>query len=153
MSILKAFTTGLAALFFATFVHAEVVLQNLNGQNTAFSSLQGKWVFINYWASWCEPCLAEITELNRFYQQNKHDVAMFAVNYDMVSAQEQKKLVKQFNIQYPALRQDPAKNLKLGHIKAVPVTFVFNPQGKLTKTLYGEQTVKSLCQVSLATHC
>ena len=32
---------------------------------------RGRWVFINYWASWCEPCLEEISEFNQFYQANK----------------------------------------------------------------------------------
>ena len=146
--------TGVFAIIFATLVHAQVVLQELNGNKIPFSSLKGKWVFINYWASWCEPCLAEIEEFNRFYAKNKHqNVALFAVNYDMVSASEQKHLAKRYNIQYPILKQDPGKMLNLGQIRGVPATFVFNPQGKLVKTLYGEQSMSNLCAINSSLNC
>jgi len=89
--------------------------------------------------------MEEIPEFNRFYEQNKNNnLAMFAVNYDALPAIEQKMLVQQFNIRYPSLRQDPAATLQLGNINAVPATFIFTPEGKLSHTLYGRQTSHSL---------
>lgn len=126
-------------------IQANTVLHPLNGGDIAFSSLKGKWVFINYWASWCQPCVDEIAELNQFYEKNKNqNVAVFAVNYDAMSQSMQKRLVQQFDIRYPSLKHLSAQSLNLGNITAVPVTFVFNPQGKLSTTLYGGQTVASL---------
>ena len=131
--------------------YAETVLHGLHGEKTPFSSLAGKWVFINYWASWCGPCVDEIPQLNRFYEQNKDkNFAMFAVNYDALPVAQQELLIDQLNIHYPALKQDPAKPLNLGDINGVPVTFVFNPQGILVDTLYGGQTVRSLNKVLAA---
>ncbi|MDI1352516.1 MAG: TlpA disulfide reductase family protein [bacterium] len=127
---------------------AEVLLKTSNGQNISFTSLKGKWVIFNYWAGWCHTCIDEIPELNRFYLQHKNDpVALFAVNYDALSIEKQKKLIKKFKIKYPSLINDPAQELKLGDIKGVPVTFIFNTQGQLTKTLYGGQTEQSLNQI------
>jgi thiol-disulfide isomerase/thioredoxin len=131
-------------IFLTFFARAETTLTDLQGQKTNFSSLKGKWVFINYWASWCNPCLYEIKALNRFYARNKEKVALFAVNYDAVPLKEQKYLAKKYQIQYPSLSRDPAKTLALGNINAVPATFIFNPEGKLIRTLYGEQTFRSL---------
>jgi thiol-disulfide isomerase/thioredoxin len=126
-------------------LHAEAMLYPMQGKPFPFSSLHGKWVLINYWASWCEPCLEEIPELNRFYQQQKHkNTVLFAVNFDMVTREEQKTLHREFHLSYPGLVDDPAEVLKLGDIRGVPVTFVFNPEGVLTETLYGGQTVSSL---------
>lgn len=131
--------------------HAETVLQDLQGEKILFSSLAGKWVFINYWASWCQPCLEEIPELNRFYEQNKaNNFAMFAVNFDALPVMEQKMLIKKLDIRYPMLKQDPAKSLHLGQIEGVPVTFVFNPKGELVDRLYGGQTARSLNQAFAA---
>ncbi len=120
-------------------------LIDLSGNHISLSSLKGRWVLINYWASWCHPCIEEIPELNHFYQQFKnHDIKVFGVNYDGLSVQEQKELIKELGIQYPNLRGDPAKTLSLGDIRGVPVTFIINPQGHLHKTLYGPQSVASL---------
>jgi hypothetical protein len=87
----------------------------------------------------------EISELNRFYQHNKdHNVMVFGVNYDARTLREQQRLVAEFDIHYPGLQRTVAKALHLGSINVVPVTFVLNPQGALSTTLYGGQTVESL---------
>lgn len=130
---------------------ADVLLKDTHGQSTTFSELKGKWVLINYWAGWCQTCIDEIPEFNRFYQRHKEDpVALFAVNFDALPLFEQKNLIKRYNINYPSLLKNPANELRLGDITGVPVTFIFNPQGKLVQTLYGGQTAKTLDKVIAA---
>ena len=128
---------------------AEVVLHDLSEKLIPFSSLKGKWVMINYWASWCEACLEEIPTLNQFYAENKHKLSVFAVNYDAQTTLIQQQLIKKYHIAYPSLQVDPADALKLGDIRGVPVTFVFDPNGQLNDTLYGGQTMQSLNQFFL----
>lgn len=130
-------------LLFSINTHAEVLLHNISGEDIALSSLKGKWVFINYWAGWCQPCLDEISEFNRFYDQNKN-VAIFAVNYDNLPPSKLQRLIKKFNIHYPSIS---SKELDLGEISVVPITFVLNPKGELSTTLYGGQTLESLNEV------
>lgn len=139
-----------SALFLmaASLCQADVLLKDIQGQSTSFSALKGKWVLINYWAGWCQSCVDEIPELNRFYQNHKKDpVALFAVNFDDLSLFEQQNLIRKYNISYPTLLNDPAGNLSLGDITGVPVTFIFNPKGKLVKTLFGGQTAETLDEV------
>lgn len=121
-----------------------VILSDIQGQKIPFTSLKGKWVLINYWASWCQPCLNEIKELNHFYKQNKDKIALFAVNFDLLPLQNQMALIRKYKINYPSLRTDPSEALNLGDIQGVPATFVFDPEGNLHTTLYGEQTMASL---------
>lgn len=129
---------------------ADVLLKEIQGQDTPFSALKGKWVFINYWAGWCQTCLDEIPEFNRFYQQHKEDpIALYAVNFDALPLFEQRKLIRRFNINYPSLLKDPASELQLGDITGVPVTFIFNPKGQLVKTLYGGQSAETLNKVMI----
>lgn len=139
-------TACLAMFLYGAVLFASTpTLQNIDGQDIPFESLKGKWVFINYWASWCAPCLHEIPEINRFYEENKsNDVAVFGVNFDGLPLDEQRPLIKQYQLRYPSLGIDPADALKLGDIRGVPVTFVFNPEGKLFAINYGEQTAESL---------
>lgn len=143
----RYFSVTMALFLYAFSAAAEVVFHDLQDKAIPLSSLKGKWVLINYWASWCHPCLEEIPELNRFYDMNKSgDVVMFGVNYDGLPIPAQEKLIKQLDIHYPLLKGDPASELNLGDIRGVPVTFVISPEGELVDMLYGEQTARSLGQ-------
>lgn len=132
----------------ASLSQADIVFKDTHGQSASLASLKGKWVLINYWAGWCKTCVDEIPELNRFYQNHKNDpVALYAVNFDALPLFEQNTLIRQLNISYPSLLNDPASELNLGDIVGVPVTFVFNPEGQLVNKLYGGQTARSLDKV------
>ena len=145
MKLLKPFFITALFLLCSTVMQAATILQPLEGDDIALSSLKGKWVFINYWASWCGPCLEEIPELNRFYEDNKAgNVAVFAVNYDTLPLNKQQRLIRKFDIHYPSLKHNTATALNLGPINVVPVTFVLNPEGELSATLYGGQTIANL---------
>jgi len=151
MMFRRTLLSMLSAVIFllcATSADAETFLEGVNGETVPFSSLKGKWVFINYWAGWCGPCVDEIAELNRFYETKKSaNVAVFAVNYDALPLYKQQRLIRKFSIHYPSLKRDSLYPLHLGNISVVPVTFVFNPEGQLATALYGGQTVDSLMEV------
>ncbi|MBA3534995.1 MAG: TlpA family protein disulfide reductase [Tatlockia sp.] len=152
---MRRFNLVLSLLFCLTLsslsYSSQIVLKDVKGQNIPFESLKGKWVVINYWASWCQPCLDEIIELNHFYEKNKAKVALFAVNYDRAPLHSQIALIRKYKISYPSLQFDPAPLLGLGHINGVPATFIFNPKGKLHTTLYGPQTAESLKRATVRT--
>lgn len=128
---------------------SSVILKDVTGQDIPFDSLKGKWVLINYWASWCQTCLDEIAELNHFHNGTKDKVALFAVNYDTLPLPSQIALIRKYKIGYPSLQYDPGPQLRLGNIRGVPATFVFNPEGKFSGILYGGQTSNSLKQMLL----
>lgn len=135
-------------LAFAANAPQNAVLKDINGQAIDWNSLKGKWVFINYWASWCQPCVEEISALNRFYENNKQKVVILAYNYDKLPVKQQLSLIKQHKISYPSLLNDPARQLHLSPIVALPTTFVFSPEGKFSETLFGPQTLSSLNQAT-----
>ncbi|MFT4997247.1 MAG: thiol-disulfide isomerase/thioredoxin, partial [Flavobacteriales bacterium] len=49
--------------------------------NDPLANAKGKWTYINYWATWCKPCIEEIPELNEFAAQNPYLVVL-GVNFD-----------------------------------------------------------------------
>lgn len=145
---MKSILTGLIFILLSSICQAEIVLEDNHGQKTTLSDLKGKWVYINYWAGWCQTCVDEIPEFNRFYKKHKNDqVVLFGVNYDSLPLFERNSLINRFAILYPNLLNDPAKVLNLGDIRGVPVTFIFNPEGTLVDTLYGGQSAKTLEKV------
>lgn len=122
--------------------HAKGVLEDLDGQKISLKSLEGKWVVINVWAPWCQPCLDEIPMLNKL-AENKN-VALYGINFDPSSIEEQKFQAQDLNISYPMLKRDAIDELNLGDINGVPAMFIYNPKGKLAYKLYGKQSLAKL---------
>lgn len=115
------------------------------GSKVNFSNLKGNWIIINYWANWCESCIKEIPELNKFYKNNKNKkVRIFGVNYDGLTGKKLEKSIRRFKIKYPVLLNDPDKVFDFGNIEVIPTTFIINPEGKVVKKLLGPQTAKTL---------
>ena len=122
-------------------------LQDVYGNPWKFADYKGKWVIVNYWASWCKPCITEVPELEAFYQAHKDkDVVMLGVNYDFVPAAETLQLAEKYGMSYPVLESehDPRVQMGINPIMVLPTTIVINPEGKITATLVGEQNQASL---------
>lgn len=119
-------------------------LKDAQGRKIDSIDWQGKWLIINYWASWCDSCAKEIPQLNLFYQRNKKQLILLGVNYDNLSAQNLASLINSMHISFPILQSDPGSALGLPKIEVLPTTFIINPQGKIIKELLGPQTAKGL---------
>lgn len=130
--------------YLGAFAFATPTLHILDKPAIPMHSLKGKWVILNYWASWCQPCLDEIAIFNRFYREEKHRVALFAVNFDNPEPELMREINRKLKIQYPSLTRNPANALALGDIVGVPATFVFSPDGKLVAKQFGKQSLESL---------
>ena len=129
----------------SVFDRSAVVLEDLDGKQISLASLHGKWVFINFWASWCGPCLDEINELNHFYAaKHPQQVELFAVNFESLTVAQQRQVAQEYDIQYPSLNLNSLAPLHLKDISVMPVTYVFNPTGRLSTILYGGQTEEDL---------
>jgi len=115
-----------------------------HGQPVAAKRLQGKWLVINYWAIWCAPCRKEIPELNQLAKQLTGRAEVFAVNFDGKQGDTLAKEANELGIAFTVLAQDPAPRFNLPRSAALPVTYLIDPQGKLQKTLLGEQTAASI---------
>jgi thiol-disulfide isomerase/thioredoxin len=114
-----------------------------NEEAIDWKDLRGQWVFINYWAQWCKPCIKEIPELNQFAKSNAR-ARVFGVYYDPVNSEQLSVLQKEFDVGYSLITQDPFQMLGYERPKVLPATIVFDPQGYVRQVLFGPQTQKSL---------
>jgi thiol-disulfide isomerase/thioredoxin len=122
------------------------IYQDLDGRTVNLAELRGKWVIVNYWASWCKPCFMEIPELNAFHLAYKDkDVVVLGVSFDRFdSVDALRPIVKKMGIQFPVLTTDPASGLGIRQPSVLPATYVINPKGEVEAELLGLQTKRSL---------
>lgn len=121
----------------------KTAVKSIDGQKIGLQQLRGKWVFVNYWATWCQGCLNDIAALKKFAAQNGNSVVVLGVNYDQLANPELKAAATRWSITYPVLVKDPQRLWGLPDVDLVPTTFVINPQGKVVKTILGTETTAS----------
>jgi thiol-disulfide isomerase/thioredoxin len=121
-----------------------VVLQDLTGKYYSIPDPQGRWIFINYWASWCKPCHEEVPALNAFNKKFSQHVLVLGVNFDEADLSIMKEMSRKMGFLFPVLQQNPNDILSIKTIEGLPTTLVLDPSGKVIKELQGLQTEESL---------
>lgn len=111
----------------------------LNGKPTRLSDLRGKLVIVNFWATWCAPCVAEMPSLNRMHQQIASSGGMvLGVSIDEDEAQY-RKFLQQYQVAFPTFR-DPSKNIAASYgTFGWPETYVIDRDGIIARKLIGPQ--------------
>lgn len=111
------------------------------------SQYHGRWLVVNYWAEWCQPCREEIPELNRLARENPELIAVLGVNFDGLQGEALQTAIANMAIEFPSTGVDPSLPLKQPRPRMLPTTLVFNPEGKLQQTLLGPQTYEKLVEL------
>lgn len=104
----------------------DFTLATLDGQTVTLSSLEGKTVVVNFWATWCGPCRVEIPTFSRFAENNP-DIPVLGVAVDG-TPEKLREAAKAFGITYPVLIADAATKKAYG-ISTLPTTVVVRPDG------------------------
>ena len=126
--------------------------RDCHGQAIRLDDYQGKWVFINYWAVWCKPCLTEIPALEKLYQTHKDKIVVLGVSYEALSNRNIRAIAKKLGATFPMLSSFPMEKLGTNNISVLPMTFILDPHGKLYKALKGPQSAQDfLTAINLTT--
>jgi thiol-disulfide isomerase/thioredoxin len=109
---------------------ADFTLQDLHNKKVTLSELRGKIVMVNFWATWCPPCRAEMPDLNWIYDHFKSQglVILSITDEDVFTVGP---YVVRAGYDPPVLIDPRGKVAKQFHITGIPKTFVFNREGKL----------------------
>ncbi len=141
-ALLIVMLLSLNALAYAT---DDFLLNDTTGKKHTLSQYKGKWVIVNYWATWCPPCLEEVPDLVALYDAHKNkDVMVFGVAFDYESANDVAKYVDDMLMSYPIVLGNDAVKRQIGSADVLPTTYIYNPQGRLVKTKRGLVTKKYL---------
>jgi thiol-disulfide isomerase/thioredoxin len=126
-----------------------LVVAELNGQPFDLATLRGKVVIVNFWATWCSPCRAEMPALDAFYRKyHEQGVELLGLSIDDSHDRgDVEKVMRKFS--YPAALMSAAKTNGFGMPLAVPMTYIIDSTGVVrARILAGKTTVteQSLAQ-------
>lgn len=112
-----------------------------------WADFRGRWLVVNYWAQWCEPCLKEIPELNALHRERDNsNISVVGVNFDRPRQSELQRQIKALSIGFPVILNDDGGKIAYLEPAGLPVTYIFGPEGELAMTLAGPQTRDSIKQ-------
>ena len=120
-------------------------LPDLNDQMQSLDQYKGKWVIVNYWATWCGTCVKELPDLISLHEDHKDgDIVVVGVNFESISSDRLKTFVAKHSIPYTVLHTEPVPMTPLGPVPALPTTYIIDPSGKAVAGEVGIVTQKNL---------
>lgn len=127
------------------------VMKDIVGKEHRLSDYQGKWVLVNYWATWCPACLDEMPDFISLHEQHKtKDLVVLGIAVDYKSEREVRHFVDDMLVSYPIILGTPKIFAQFGSPQILPTTFIYNPQGKLVKVKRGALSKQSVELIMLS---
>lgn len=109
---------------------------DLNGKVHTAQTYKGKWVLVNFWATWCPPCLEEIPDLIALQESHKN-LVVIGIAMDYQNKQEIVRFADDNLMNYPLVLGDDKILRQFGSADVLPSTYLYNPQGKPVKVIRG----------------
>jgi len=113
-------------------------LKNLAGDEVSLDQLKGKYLLINFWATWCGPCKIEMPSLQALHERFKSEnFEVLAISNDMFGEKVVRPYIEANHFAFPVLLD---QNLKVSHqygVVTLPTSFLVDPEGKIIGVLNG----------------
>src|SRR5262245_54157595 len=106
---------------------------DLDGHMVSSASFKGKVVIVNFWATWCPPCRAEIPDLIALQDKYRDRLQIIGVSEDDVPPAEVKQFVVEHHFNYPVVMSTPDIQKRFPGVPALPTSFFLDPEGRLVQ--------------------
>jgi thiol-disulfide isomerase/thioredoxin len=133
--------TFLIVLLSLTSLQAQsFTLVDSKGKSHSLAQYKGKWVLVNFWATWCPPCLAEIPDLVALHENKKNKLVVLGVAMDYKDPKQVLQFADQMMVSYPIILGDMKIAAQIGDVPGLPTTYLYNPEGKVVAYNVGALT-------------
>jgi thiol-disulfide isomerase/thioredoxin len=127
-------------------------IRDIEGRALRLSDYKGKVMLLNFWATWCAPCLAEMPDLVKWQREYKSKgLQVIGVTYPPEELAEARKFTKSIKVNYPVALGDEQTKAMFDEGETLPVTVVIDKKGMIREVIQGiifteefEQKVKPL---------
>lgn len=112
-------------------------LKDLSGQEQNLSSYAGKLVFLNFWATWCGPCRAEIPSMEELYLELQNQGFVIVALNSQETDEQVADFVENVGMSFPVLLDTGGRVGAAYSIRAIPTTYIIDPQGYILGRMVG----------------
>ena len=123
-------------------------IDNIQGEPVTLSDLRGKKVVLNFWATWCPPCEAEMPHMQKYYEKYREtdNVEIVGVNvtYHREKIERVEQFLKSYDITFPIVLELEETVSRQYELLTLPSTFMIDTEGKIQKTIVGPLDLDTL---------
>ena len=127
-----------ASVFAQEALAPQFALKDLNGRTVRLSDYRGKVVVINFWATWCPPCRAEMPDLVRLQRQyGRQGLQIIGITYPPEKKERVRRFARSLKVNYPIVLGTSETKARFSSEETLPLTVVVNRDGKVTDIISG----------------
>ena len=141
---------GLCLLMVSTVYAGDFTVKDVQGNTHHLAAYHGKWVLVNFWATWCSPCLSEIPELNNLHDAHR-ELVVIGVAMESGSISKVKDFAAAHHMTYPVVmgsrvivEQIRAAARQTEELEVLPTSYLFDPKGELAYDQVGGISAKTI---------
>lgn len=127
----------------------DFTLKDLEGKTISLSQFRGKTVLLNFWASWCGPCRAEMPHLQKFFEESGDDLTPIGVNL-MEDRSQVERFAQKQGLTFPIALDLEGKVGSSYKVRSIPTTFFIDPEGIIRGKKVGmfgsEEEIRSMLE-------